>query len=341
MVRIGFVGIGYWGPNLLRNFASMKNDVEIGCICDKDKSRLESMKGSFPAARLTDDYDVMLKDKAIDAVVLAHPAALHYQFAKKALEAGKDIFVEKPLAMNVRECEDLIATADKNKKIIFVGHTFLYNSAVREVKKYIDNGEIGGVYYIYSQRLNLGKVRSDVDVVWNLAPHDISIIMYLLGEKPVSVSAHGFYHLRKDIADVGFIILAFKNGSSAHIHVSWLDPNKIRRLTVVGSKKMIVYDDVDEDSKIKIYDKGIDKHTMDKSLGAYDRYEEFLFKHRSGDIFVPRLEFEEPLRVETRHFIDCVKGRKGPVTDGINGLEVVKVLEAASLSMKSGKEVKL
>lgn len=335
MVRLGFVGVGYWGPNLLRNFQAMAGEVDIRMICDADKAKLQAMKTSFPRAILTTNFDAVAKYRDLDAVVLAVPARHHYAFAKKALESGKDVFVEKPLAMKTGECRQLVALAEKNKKIIFVGHTFLYNPAVNEIKNYIDKGRIGKIYYIYSQRLNLGKVRNDVDVMWNLAPHDISIMLYLLGSRPKSVSARGFYYLRNDVADVVFITLEFENGVSAHIHVSWLDPNKVRKVTIVGSKKMIVYDDVAEDSKITIYDKGIDRKHITADLGRYDNYEKFLFIHRSGDILIPKIDFQEPLRIEARHFIECVRKRTAPLTDGTNGMDVVSILEAAGKSLRA------
>lgn len=342
MTKIGFVGVGYWGPNLLRNFANMSDSVEVSVICDADKAKLGAIKKSYPAAKLTTDFDELALDGSVDAVVLALPAQFHYKFAKKALAAGKDVFVEKPLAMTASECEDIIKTAEKADRIIFVGHTFLYNPAVNEIKRYIEDGKLGDVYYLYSQRLNLGKVREDVDVMWNLAPHDVSIMLHLVRAQPKSVSARGFYYLRKNIADVAFITLEFANGVSAHIHVSWLDPNKIRKVTIVGSKKMVVYDDMAEDARIVIYDKGIDKKHINTDMGRYDNYEKFLFIHRSGDILIPKVAFDEPLKLEVKSFIECVQKRSRPVTDGIHGLETVRILEAATKSLRQeGKVVKL
>lgn len=339
MVRIGFAGVGYWGPNLLRNFAQFYEKAEVRAVCDKDKSKLANARRLVPSANFTTEFDDLLKDDSIDAVVLALPAHCHYEFARKVLEIGKDVFVEKPLAMSSRECEDLIDIANKKKRIVFVGHTFLYNAAVTEMKKYLDKGTIGDVYYVYSQRLNLGRVREDVDVMWNLAPHDISIISYLFDSKPKCVSARGFCYLRNDIADVAFITIEFENGISAHVHVSWLDPNKVRKMTLVGSKKMIIYDDTSEDSKIMIYDKGIDKKNISKDMGAFDNYSKFLFLHRSGDIHIPKINFEEPLKVLARSFIDCVEKRAEPVSGGDNGLQVVRILEAADRSIKNGGKV--
>lgn len=335
MIKLGFIGIGYWGPNLLRNFGAMPDDVQVHTICDIDPLKLNSIKKAFPHSILTTSFDEVIKNNELDAVVLATPVRNHFSFAKKTLEAEKDVFVEKPLAMKRRECEQLIKLSERKKRIIFVGHTFLYNSAVNETKRYLDKGQLGDVYYIYSQRLNLGRARQDIDVIWNLAPHDISIITYFLKDEPKTVSARGFCYLRKGIADIAFITLEFANRVSAHIHVSWLDPNKVRRVTIVGSKKMLVYDDVEEDAKIKIYDKGIDKRNINKDLGRYDNFEKFLFIHRSGNILIPKLNFEEPLRIETRHFIDCLKKRKAPLTDGYNGLKVVKIIEAAEKSLKT------
>ena len=258
MLKIGQIGFGYWGPNLTRNFAAIK-DVEIAGLFDIDKNSLNKFTSQYPDARIYSSTEELINDPDIDIVIIASPADSHFEFSKQSLTAGKHIFVEKPLALKADECRELIDISEKNSKVIFVGHVFVYNAAVNELKKYIDDGDLGDIYYIYSSRLNLGRIRNDVNSMWNLAPHDISILLYLLDSDPVSVSARGLSYVQKNIEDVVFINVDFKNGVSAHIHCSWLDPDKVRKMTIVGSKKMVVYDDVSNTAKIQIFDKGIDK----------------------------------------------------------------------------------
>ncbi len=332
MPNIAVIGVGYWGPNLVRNFASVDN-VRVVSVCDIERSRLQPIKRQYPTINLTSSFDDVIGDPEVDAVVVALPVAHHYQFAKAALEAGKHVLVEKPLCTHSSEARELIDTADTKGLVLMVGHTFEYNAAVAKLKELVQGGTLGQVYYIYSQRLNLGRVRSDINTMWNLAPHDISIILHCLDKKPLRVSARGLTQLQNNIEDVVFMVLELEGGVLAHIHNSWLDPNKIRKMTFVGSSKMVVYDDVSADAKIQVYDKGIDKKNISQDMGSYDDFGKFQLIHRAGDLLIPKINFVEPLRVECQHFIDCIEKGNLPLTDGQNGLRVVKVLEAAQESL--------
>jgi predicted dehydrogenase len=335
MLNVAVVGVGYWGPNLIRNL-SMIEDVRLVSVCDVDRGRLLPVKRQYPTVNITTRFSEVIDDPGIDAVVIALPVALHYRHAKEALEKGKHILVEKPLCMTTAEARELLDIAGEKNLTLMVGHTFEYNAAVGKLKELIKSGALGQVYYVYSQRLNLGRVRSDINAMWNLAPHDISIILHCLDKEPVRVSATGLTQLQSGIEDVVFAILEFEDGMMAHIHNSWLDPNKIRKMTFVGSSKMVVYDDVSADAKIQVYDKGIDKKDISRDLGSYDDFGKFQLIHRAGDLLIPKIDFVEPLRVECRHFAECVIEGKQPITDGENGLRVVKVLEAAQQSIRDG-----
>jgi predicted dehydrogenase len=340
-VNLGIIGAGYWGPNLARNFYQNPK-ANLKCICDISDERISYMKEIFPAVPTIKNYQDILSNSEIDAVVIALPVEDHFRFAKEVLLAGKHALVEKPLALTVAECEELINISEKNELILMVGHTFEYNAAVNRVREFIENGDLGDIYYIYSQRLNLGRIRQDINVMWNLAPHDVSIILYWLKEEPVSVSAKGYIYLQEELEDVVYINLDFRSGTSANIHVSWLDPNKVRKMTIVGSKKMVVYDDVSSDAKIQVYDKGITKKNINESLGEYDTFGKFQLIHRAGDLLVPKIGFVEPLKIETSHFLECILEGKRPLTDGLNGLRVVKVLAAAQKSFKNdGQAIKI
>lgn len=327
MINLAVLGVGYWGPNLLRNFYQL-DDVVVTAVCDKDTARLRHIHRTYPKLQLTEDYGEVLNNPNIDAVVVALPAKLHYEVAMEALNSGKHVLVEKPLALSREECLRLIRMAEENDRVLMVGHTFEYNAAVNLLKQEIQKGTLGEICYINSQRLNLGKIRQDVNVMWNLAPHDISMILYILQQEPLAVSARGASYIQNGIEDVVFIDLVFQNDVRAHIHVSWLDPVKVRRMTVVGSRRMAVYDDM-EQNKIRIYDEGIDK-----SDGKFD--------YRRGGILVPNIDPREPLNVECAHFIQCIVNHQRPRTDGYDGLRVTRVLEAAQRSLgQSGKEIKL
>lgn len=339
MINLGLIGCGYWGPNLLRNFYNHP-DCQIQLVADTSPSRLDYVKKNYPSIDTTADYKDLL-DSGIDAVVIATPAQTHYALVKEMLKAGKHVLVEKPLAMTVKEGDELVKLARKVRKKLMVGHTFEYNAAVQKLKQLIKKGEVGKPYYLYSQRLNLGIVRQDINALWNLAPHDISIILYLLEAMPISVSAKGHDVFQNGNEDVVFLIMHFPQDIMAHVQVSWLDPSKVRRMTVVGSEKMVIYDDV-SDAKIQIYDKGIRKQNITDSLGAFDDFGKFQLIKTAGDVVHPKINFVEPLKTECAHFIECIEKNKEPQTDGENGLRVVRVLEAAQKSMRAnGKNVKV
>lgn len=322
---IAQIGVGYWGPNLLRNLIANKK-CNVKTVVDLTAERREFVKSLYPAVNVTDDVQDMLNDPSIDAVVIATPAATHFKLAIAALESGKHVFVEKPMAQTVSEVEQIGALAKKKNLVAMVGHTFLYNAAVRYLKQLIDSGELGKMRYIYSQRLNLGRIRSDVDALWNFAPHDVSIIQYLLGDpEPISVTRQGMDYIQKGIDDVVFLNIIYSDKVMAHIHVSWLDPHKVRKITVVGSKKMVVYDDI-ADNKITIYDKGIDKMAVLGENMDFDSPNNFKFDHRSGDVYLPKIQFDEPLKVEIEHFIDCIQNGVKCLTGTEHALEVVRIL---------------
>ncbi len=333
MVGIAVVGAGYWGPNLIRNFAAVS---ELVGVVDRDKERLQKQRLLYPGLLFTAEMEEILTSEAVQGVALATPADSHYALAKQVIEAGKSVFVEKPLAQTVAECEDLIRLAAECGVVLMVGHTFEFNAAVQYVEKCIEQNELGKIYYIYSQRLNLGVVRSDINALWNLAPHDISIALRWLKKMPVRVDARGYTYLQPGIEDVVYLNMEFADGIAVHVHVSWLDPGKVRRMTVVGSEKMVVYDDASTEAKIQLYDKGIDRRGLDGSLGDFDSFGKFQLIQRAGDVLIPRIDFTEPLRSECQHFVECVATGKKPLTDGENGLRVVKILEAASRSLAAG-----
>lgn len=336
MVNIGIIGCGYWGPNLLRNFNSLSN-CRVKMVAELDDSRLLYLNQKFPSVKTTQNYKDLFSNE-IDAVVLATPPTTHYAMAKEVLSHKKHVLVEKPLAMNTADGQELIDLAEKNKCTLMVGHTFEFNAAVRTMKKYVQSGEVGKPYYIYSQRLNLGIIRRDVNALWNLAPHDISILLYLFEKMPVSVSARGYAFIQDKIEDLVFITLQFPDGLVGHVHVSWLDPNKVRRMTLVGSKKMVVYDDT-SDAKIKIYEKGITKENINESLGRYDDFGEFQLMKFAGNVVFPKIDFIEPLSIECANFVDAITNKVKPLTDGENGLRVVRILEAAQKSLERNGQI--
>jgi len=332
MIRIAQIGCGYWGPNLLRNFVNLSN-VEISCVAEISQERRNYIKEKYPNLYVVSDYNNIFSNRT-DAVVIATPAESHYQLAKKMLSNGMHCLVEKPLALKASEAEELINLAKENNRVLMVGHTFLFNAAVRRLREEVKRGTLGRIYYIYSQRLNLGRVRTDVNVMWNLAPHDISILLYVLNEDPVWVRAYGEKYIQENIEDVVFLTIGFESGVVANIHVSWLDPNKVRRMTFVGSKKMIVYDDV-EKNKIQIFDKGIDKKSMNKTLGEFDTFGKFQLIKRAGSVVCPSIDFVEPLAVEAEHFVECIENKQKPISDGYHGFVVTKILETAMQSIKN------
>ena len=327
MLNIGVIGCGYWGPNLIRNFNQLKT-CNVLRISDLDTKRLAYIKNLYPAVEVTTDYREIVEGKDIHAVAVATPVKTHYRFASEALIAGKHVLVEKPLTESVAKAEVLVKLADTYNRKLMVGHTFEYTTAVHKMKEIIDSGELGEIYYVNSQRLNLGLFQKDINVIWDLAPHDISIILYLLGKEPEFVSSVGASHINPSIEDVAILTMQFSDKVVAFIQTSWLDPDKIRRMTVVGSKKMMVYDDIHPSEKIRIYDKAVSgpKH--------YDSFAEFHYSYKYGDILIPRIEWKEPLLAEVSHFVECIQNDTRPLTDGKNGLRVVKILEAAQPALE-------
>ena len=334
MIKFGLIGVGYWGPNLARNLNQVE-DGSLAWVCDRSEKALAGICKNYSQICTTGSYEEMLKGSNVDAVVVATPAGTHYEIAKACLDAGRHTLVEKPLALTGAECDDLIERAAKKNLTLMVGHTFLYSPPVMKLKQYIDGGELGDIYYAYSTRANLGQVRKDVNAMWNLAPHDISILLYLFGQTPISVNAKGISYIQDGIEDVVFMYLDFPNKISAHIHLSWLDPGKIRKMTLVGSQKMIVYDDVSTDAKIQVFDKGVDKVTK-QDAEKFGSFGEFQLLMRAGDVYIPKVPATEPLKIECQHFADCIKNGTKPRTDGEHGKQVVQVLEAAQKSLKAG-----
>ena len=341
-VTLALVGTGDWGANLLRNFASLPG-ARVAAVCDADPVRLERARKVVPAATAVSDARALLDVPGLEAVVIAAPAAAHAKLARMFLEAGKDVYVEKPFTLDVADAEELVAIAERGKRVLMVGHLLKHHPAVKQLKAMIDAGEMGDVRYVYSQRVNLGKVRSDENALWSFAPHDLSVMLYLLGDEPVDVSARGQAFLQPGIEDVVFTYLRWADGRMAHAHVSWLDPHKIRRFTVVGSKRMAMFDDMEPSEKVKVYDKGVD--TMADPGGASEgSFVDFARAHtvRQGDIWIPKLDGAEPLKLECQHFVECVRSRATPLTDGRDGLTVVKVLAAAQASLQlQGAPVRL
>ena len=327
-INLAQIGVGYWGPNLLRNLVSNRR-CSVKRVVDLSEERRRYVKGLYPAIETGSSVEDVFADPEITAVVLATPVATHHRLVLQALDAGKHVLVEKPMARSVAEVDDIDAKARERGLVAMVGHTFLFNAAVRYLRRLIESGELGEIRYIYSQRLNLGRIRSDVDALWNLAPHDVSIIQYLLGDpRPVSATRHGMDYIQNGIDDVVFMHIVYPNKVMAHIHVSWLDPHKIRRMTVVGSKKMAVYDDV-ADEKIAIYDKGITPKAVLGENMDYDSQRPLSFDHRSGDILLPRIDFVEPLKTEIDHFLDCIEKGTPCLTGPVHAREVVRILECA------------
>lgn len=329
MIKIAMAGCGYWGPNLIRNFISL-SDCKVRRICDVDSERLSHLKSLYPSVETTQDFNKVTKDPEINAVVIATPVRFHFEMAKKSLQAGKHTFIEKPMASSVAECKELIEIAEDKKLTLMVGHTFVYSAPVQKIKEIIDSGDLGEIQYISSRRLNLGLFQKDINVAWDLASHDISIILYIMKEPPVSVNCQGKAHVNLDIEDVTNMTLNFAGGGLAIIQSSWLDPNKVRKITVVGNKKMLIYDDIEPIEKIKIYDKRVEIPPH------YDTFAEFQYAYHYGDMHSPYIKMVEPLKVESQHFLDCIKNDTKPLSSGHDGLQVVQVLEASSRSLEQG-----
>jgi predicted dehydrogenase len=328
-IRVGVVGLGYWGPNLARNF-DMTAGCELAWCCDAAAQPRAQAAERFPAARITADLTELLADPALDAIVVATPVPSHAKVACRVLEAGKHCFVEKPLAQSVADAERAVDAARAAERILMVGHLLEYHPGLERLKQVVDSGELGErIYYIYGNRLNLGKLRADENALWSLGAHDVSVVLWLAGEEPSEVMASGQSYVRHGVEDVVFCFMRFPSGLSAHLHLSWLDPHKERRFTVVGSRRMATFDDMAVEGKLTVYDKGFDEGPR-----LYGKY-----ITRSGDMFSPRIPNVEPLRIECEHFIDCIREGRQPRSDGSSGLRVVRVLERLQKSLESSRPV--
>jgi predicted dehydrogenase len=327
MIRIGVIGYGYWGPNLVRNF-SIPNRSQVIAVSDLNYKRLEEVNRLYPHIKTTTHYQELIADTSIDAIAIATPVSTHYELSLSALRANKHVFVEKPLTQTSDQGKRLIEEAQKRQKVLMVDHTFLYTGAVRKIRELIMSGELGEIYYYDSIRVNLGLFQNDVDVIWDLAVHDLSIIDYVTSQKPIAISATGISHVKHKPCNVAYLTLFYANNMIAHINVNWLSPVKLRQILIGGSKKMLLYDDVEPSEKIKIYDRGID---IPKD--AEEVYKA-LVKYRMGDMWSPQLSNHEALLLEANEFLDCIASKKTPTTDGMMGLRLVGQLEAATESMQ-------
>ncbi|MET0685945.1 MAG: Gfo/Idh/MocA family oxidoreductase [Solirubrobacteraceae bacterium] len=327
-IKVGIAGLGYWGPNLARNFAGL-GGCEVAWLCDADPDALERVGRSIPAARRTADLGDLLGDPELDAIVLATPVPTHAELAVQVLEAGKHCFVEKPLAQDVESAERAVAAADASGRILMVGHLLEYHPGVAKLKEIARGGELGDIHYIYSNRLNLGKLRADENALWSLGAHDVSVLLHLADEEPYEIEARGESYMRPGIEDVVFGFLRFPSGLAAHLHLSWLDPHKERRFTIVGSRRMATFDDMDLERKVTIFDKG-----FDQPGGSWGEY-----ITRSGDIHSPAIPNREPLRLECEHFLACVREGRTPLSDGRSGLRVVRVLAGLQASLDASRRV--
>ncbi len=335
MINIGVIGYGYWGPNLVRNFAETK-DAQVVFVSDKKSDRLNLVKSRFPSVQVSEDPIDLINSPDVDAVVISTPVSTHFDLSMKALQMGKHVLVEKPMTSTVAEGEKLLEAAAKANKVVMVDHTFIYTPAVIKIKELITSGEMGRLLYYDSVRINLGLFQHDVNVLWDLAVHDLSIMDFILGEQPGAVSATGIAHLKGQPEDIAYITCYLQNNLIAHFHVNWMAPVKVRRTLIGGDKQMIVYDDIEPSEKIKIYDKGV------SLTGGAEGVYQMLVSYRSGDMWAPHLATTEALKTEAAHFIDCVINNRKPQTDGEMGLRIVKILEAANQSMaKRGQPVQI
>jgi predicted dehydrogenase len=332
VIRVGVIGYGYWGPNIVRNFHGQDRS-RVVAVCDKSSKSLDRVRHAFPSMKTTTDCKELLTSPDIDVIAVVTPVWTHFELAKTALENGKHVFVEKPFTCTTAQAEELIELADRKKLKIMVDHTFLFTGAVKRMKEMIDDGTLGELYYYDSMRVNLGLFQHDVNVLWDLAPHDLSIMDYLIKQKPEAVVATGERHLN-GVADIAFMTLYYPNNMIGHINVNWLSPVKVRTTLIGGEKKMLVWNDLEADEKLKVYDKGVQM----KGDGVYD----LLVSYRSGDMWAPRVEQVEALKMEAAYFVDCITNNKTPFNDGVAGLHVVRMLEAADQSLQQkGKIVRL
>jgi len=325
--NVAVVGCGYWGPNLIRNFRSLP-DCRLKVMCDLNQQRLKHLHQVYPEVEASADFEAVLADPEITAVAIATAVRFHFPMAKASLLAGKHTFIEKPMAASAAECEELIELAQKQGLVLMVGHTFLYSPAVRKIKEIVRSGDIGDIRYICARRLNLGLFQKDINVAWDLAPHDISIILYIMEESPIAVNCSGSAHATPKIEDVTAMCLSFKRKRTAIIHSSWVDPRKVREMTIVGSRRMVVYDDVAQNDKIKIFDARVE------TPPHYDTFADFHYAYHYGDVYIPYIKQEEPLKIECQHFLDCIAQGTRPISSGQQGLELVRILEASSESLK-------
>lgn len=335
-LKVAIVGYGYWGPNLVRNFNEIET-AEVAYVCDLREDSLRKVKRKYPAVQVTKNYDEVLADESVEAIIIATPTKTHYPIAKKALLAKKHVWVEKPMTDNSAHADELVKLAAKQKLILHVDHIFLYTEAVNTIKKIIDSGKLGKIYYFDSVRINLGLFQPDTSVIWDLATHDISIMAYVLNGIPKSVAVSASDHIVRKLSDTGHLNFSFPKHISAHIQVSWLSPVKIRRTLIAGSKKMIVYDDLEATEKIKVYDYGVRKPAQDMSLTTTSGYH-----YRTGEIVIPAIQTKEALQDEAMHFVKCIRTSTQTKTSGVDGAKVVKILEAAHLSLKKkGKQIEI
>lgn len=337
IMNIAVVGYGYWGPNLVRNFSWLK-ETHVKYVCDLDENRLDKVHALFPNVEITTtDFQQVLDDPEVEAIAIATPVRTHYPLARAALEAGKHVLIEKPMTDKAEDAARLNELAAKMNRIIMVDHTFLYTGAVKKIKELVETGQIGEIYYFDSVRVNLGLFQNDVNVIWDLAPHDLSIMKFVIDKKPVSVSANGVSHVRNNQENIAYISVSYEDTTIAHFHINWLSPIKVRQVLIGGSEKMIVYNDMENTEKIKVYDSGVELNTGDKDV-LYNT----LVQYRTGDMYAPKLDQTEALKSECAHFVECIRSGKAPISDGVFGLEIVKILEAAQLSMnQKGKNINL
>lgn len=334
--NIGIIGCGHWGPNYIRNL-SLIPQARVLWVSDLNPKRIEHIKKMYPEIKATKDYRKIINDPSVDAVIIATPTVTHYNIARECLTRGKDILIEKPLSVNVKEAEELVALAQKKKAVLMVGHTFEYNPGINKVKEFLKKGRLGKIYYLYSTRTNLGPLRNDVNALWDLAPHDISIFSYMLESQPVRVTAQGAGFLQKGLEDIVFITLYYPKNIIVGIHVSWLNPRKVREITVVGSKKMLVFDDLNSQNPVCVYNKGVIRKPY--PLPYYNTFREFKLIIRDGKVTHPKVTVREPLQIECRHFLRCIMRREEPRSSGKVGLNAVKVLDAVHRSLKDNGKI--
>ncbi|MGB7926360.1 MAG: Gfo/Idh/MocA family oxidoreductase [Pyrinomonadaceae bacterium] len=336
-ITIGVVGCGYWGPNLLRNFAE-NEAARLRWMCDLDQKRLATVGRRYPSAETTGDFRRLIDDPHLDAVVISTPVATHFNFARQALAAGKHVLVEKPFTTSAREAEILVEMAERDRLTLMVDHTFIYTGAVRKIKEIVQSGELGDLLYFDSTRINLGIFQHDINVVWDLAPHDLSIMDFIIDRQPEALTATGSCHIEQGIENIAYVMLRFPDPFIAHFHFNWLSPVKIRHTLIAGSRKMVVYDDIEPTEKIRVYDKGVTTNHRNNGSEKEAAYET-LVSYRTGDVWVPKLDQTEALHYVCDEFLSAIRESRRPLTDGLSGLRVVRLLEAAQQSINRGGQL--